>query len=194
MIRSLLFIIGLILTVGGMGAKGAIVSVENGDFGKVSDGNPAGWHGSGQYRVIDKGGVDGKPAVELTCDSAGKTSSLTQIVRPTSELVGSVRISAWMKCIQVEDGGDCSIWLDTLLEDGGAIWGKQGNPERDHSGWQKVSAIVTYWYGPLTSMYDPKTASDVRKRGGEIWWYMTRYSKDAKTMGAARQKMLKALQ
>lgn len=142
--RSLLVIIGLIRIVGGMSATGAIISVENGDFGKVSDGNPAGWHGSGQYRVIDKGGVDGKSAVELTCDGAGKTSSLTQIVRPTSELVGSVRISAWMKCIRVEDGGDCSVWLDTLLEDGGAIWGKQGNPERANNGWQKVSAIVTY--------------------------------------------------
>jgi hypothetical protein len=141
MIRSFLFIIGLFLTVT---AKGAIVSVENGDFGKVSNGKPAAWDASGQWRVIENGGVDGKPAVELTCDGAGNTSSLTQVVRPTSELVGSVRISAWMKCIGVEDGGDCSVWLDTLLEDGGAIWGKQGIPERANSGWQKVSAIVTY--------------------------------------------------
>lgn len=141
MIRSFLFIIGLLLTVT---AKGAIVSVENGDFGKVSDGKPADWDASGQCRVIDKGGVDGKSAVELTCDGTGKTSSLTQVVRPTSELVGSVRISAWMKCVEVEDGGDCSVWLDTLLEDGGAIWGKQGVPDRTNKDWQKVSAIVTY--------------------------------------------------
>lgn len=144
MIHFLLTVIGFLGIVGGHSAMGAIVSVENGDFVKVSDGKPAGWEGSGHYRVIEKGGVDGKSAVELTCEGADKTSSLTQNVRPTSELIGSVRISAWMKCLQVEDGGDCSLWLDTLLEDGGAIWGKQGIPERDNSGWQKVSAIVTY--------------------------------------------------
>ena len=123
---------------------GATLTVENGDFGKVSDGKPTVWDASGQYRVIENGGVDGKPAIELTCDGAGRTSNLTQVVRPTSELVGSVRISAWMKCIEVEDCGDCSVWLDTLLEDGGAICRKHGVPERRTDGWQKVSAIVTY--------------------------------------------------
>ncbi len=143
-IRSIFAIIGLISMVSGNGAMGAIVSVENGDFAQAPDGKPAGWECSGHYRVIDKGGVDGKAAVELTCEGAGKTSSLTQTVRPKSELVGSVRISAWMKCVDVEAGGDCSLWLDTHLEDGGAIWGKQGVPERENNNWQKVSAIVTY--------------------------------------------------
>jgi len=137
MTHPLLTIIGLI------GAMSAIMPLQNGDFRQVSDGKPVGWECSGQYRVIAKGGVDGKPAVELTCAGSGKASNLIQIVRPTSELVGSIRVTAWMKCEKVEDGGDCSLWLDTLLKDGGAIWGKQGIPERDNRKWQKVSAIVS---------------------------------------------------
>ena len=115
--------------------------LQNGDFRSQTDGKPLGWHLTGSARLIADGGRSGLPAIELECPGDG-TSSAVQEIRLDPPRKGGFVVTAWMRCDQLGEAGDCSLWLDVLQKGGPPIWGAQGLPDRASRQWQQVRAEI----------------------------------------------------
>jgi hypothetical protein len=113
----------------------------NGDFRQVSDGKPDGWTLQGDCRLIPDGGRNGLPAIELASTGDGTNAALQEL-RLSPSRKGAFAVSAWMRCDEIAEGGDCSLWLDVIQDGGPPLWAQQGLPVRDLREWQQVRAEV----------------------------------------------------
>lgn len=116
-------------------------SLRNPDFRDVANGQAVAWSSVGRYAVEPSGGYRGAPALALRCDGSSDSGAEQTVAYPSGRR-GAFRVSAWVRCEKVEDGGDCGVWLDVVQKDGPPIWGQLGAPYRSVSRWQQVHADV----------------------------------------------------
>ncbi len=120
---------------------GGPLGLANGGFAEQAGGHAARWDVVGSYRALASGGRGGAPALEMVCDGRADTGAV-QVVDYRPARRGSFAVTAWMRCEGVEEGGDCSLYLDVIQEGGPPIWGVQGIPDRKSAKWQQVRAEV----------------------------------------------------
>jgi len=141
----------LLTLLGSCVLAGTPFGLRNGDFRQQEDGKLVGWEQIGDCRVIPDGGRNGMPAVETACSGEG-TSAARQVSRFDSPRRGAFVVKAWMRCDQVEPGGDCCLWLDVRQAGGPPMWAQQGLPRIEYRGWQQVRVEVRPTH-PVTEVH-----------------------------------------
>ncbi|MHB1001305.1 MAG: glycoside hydrolase domain-containing protein [Armatimonadota bacterium] len=125
--------------------------LQNGDFTSIIDGKATGWQTTGQCRVLPNGGRNGMPAIEIECKD-GKRSFADQNLVFDSPRKGDFVVSAWIYLDEVQNGSECSLWLDVLQKDADPMWGVRGFPVPGRKGWQHVKSIVRSTH-PVTQVH-----------------------------------------
>jgi len=117
------------------------LGLTNGDLRQAADGKPVDWNLIGSARLVSGGGRSGLPAVELL-SNGNDTNAALQALSFNPPRRGAFAVTAWMRCDEVADGGDCSLWLDVIQKDGPPMWGMQGQPMRSSREWQRLRVEI----------------------------------------------------
>lgn len=120
---------------------GENAGLRNGDFKQQVDGMPEGWQLIGHCKLLASGGRNGIPAVEVE-STGNEMNAALQVIHFDQPRKGPFVVTAWIRCDEIAESGDCGVWLDVMQAGGPAMWGQRGVPQTERKGWQQVRAEV----------------------------------------------------
>jgi len=139
----------------------------NPGFEEGEAGTLEGWEGYGRGFTVDESEVySGRRVMKCTARGLEDGMGAVQIIRYEKPDKRPIIVGGWSKAEKVGGGGDYSVYLDVIYEDGTPLWGKTSAWGRGTHDWEYNARI--YW--PAKPVREIQTFVFIRRTTGTAWF------------------------